>query len=108
MPKFIDDKKAIIDSNLYSEVFEKKGLKFITIRRTKNFQSLVGIDFEILEEHIWSKSDSLLKLSNRYYRSSEFWWTIGIINGKPTDAHYNIGDVVYIPKRPTAIVESMR
>jgi len=108
MPKFLDDKIAILNSDSYKEVFEKRGLKFIRIRRTKNFSKLVGVDFEVRNEHIWTTSDSLFKLSNRYFGNYDFWWTISMINGKPTDAHYSIGDIVYIPKNPSKIVELMR
>ena len=65
------------------------------------------MEFEVLEEHVWSKSDSLIKLANRFYNNSTMWWTIGIINGKPTDAHYKIG-ILFIPLKPNKIVESMR
>ena len=108
MPKFLNDKKATLNNSSYFDVFERKGVKFLRIRRTKDFSPLVGIEFEILKEHIWTKTDSLIKLSNKYYRNSENWWTIAILNGKPTDAHYSIGDVVYIPQNPTQIIESMR
>ena len=108
MPEFLSDKKAILNSTVYADVFERKGVKFLTIRRTSDFSSLTGMEFEVLEEHVWSKSDSLIKLANKYYNNSTVWWTIGIINGKPTDAHYKIGDVVYIPRSPIQIVESMR
>ena len=108
MPKFLNDKDAFVSADLYSEVFERKGVKFLKIRRTKDFSPLVGIDFEVYDEYIWTKTDSLFKLANKYYGSTEAWWTIGLINGKPTDAHFSIGDVVYVPKNPTIIIERMR
>ena len=108
MPKFLDDKEALLESNLYSDVFERKGVKFIRMRRSKDFTPLVGIDFEVYDDYVWTKTDSLFKLANRYYGSYDAWWTIGILNGKPTDAHFKIGDLVYIPKNPTQIIERMR
>ena len=108
MPKFLDDKTAILDSDSYKEVFVKRGVKFIRIRRTKDFSKLTGQDFEIREEHVWAATDSLNKLSSRFFGNYEFWWTIAMINGKPTDGHYTIGDIVYIPKNPTRIQELMR
>jgi hypothetical protein len=108
MPKFLDDKVAILNSDSYKEVFEKRGLKFIRIRRTKDFSKLVGQDFEIAEEHVWTSTDSLFKLSYRFFGEYDLWWTIAMINGKPTDAHYSIGDIVYIPKNPDRIMEMMR
>ena len=108
MPKFLDDKIAILNSDSYKEVFEKRGVKYIRIRRTKDFSKLTGVDFEVEEEHVWSVSDNLFKLSYRFFGDYEFWWTIAMINGKPTDGHYSIGDIVYIPKNPNRILEMMR
>ena len=70
MPKFLDDKEAILSSDSYKEVFEKRGVKFIRIRRTKDFSKLTGRDFEIREEHVWTSSDSLNKLSSRFFGQS--------------------------------------
>lgn len=108
MPKFLDDKIAILNSDSYKEVFEKRGLKYIRIRRTKDFSKLAGQEFEINKEHIWTTGDSLFKLSYRYFGNYDNWWTIATINGKPTDGHYSIGDIVYIPKNPLRLVEAMR
>lgn len=108
MPKYPKENYAILDSDLYSQVFEKKGVKFLRIRRTKDFSKLVGEELEILVEHVWSANDSLAKLSIRYYNSIQQWWVIGLANGKPTDGHYSIGDIVYIPRYPNYIEEKMR
>lgn len=48
-------------------------------------------------KHIWSEGDKYHKLSTQYYQDPTFWWVIARFNGKPTEAHLNIGDVVYIP-----------
>lgn len=108
MPSFYNDSNAILDDGLYYEVFEKKGVKFLRIRRTKNFSKLSGKEFEIMSEHTWSQGDSWLKLANKYYSQSSLWWTIAMVNGKPTDAHCSIGDVIMLPKRPNLIAEAMR
>lgn len=108
MPVYKNDAKALLDNDLYSEVFERKGVKFLKIRRTKDFTPLSGLELEVLEEHIWTKTDNLLKLSYKYYNTTEFWWAIGILNAKPTDAHFSIGDIVMIPRNPTFIIERMR
>ena len=108
MPKYPTDNYGILESDSYMSVFEKKGVKFLRIRRTKDFSKLVGEELEILVEHVWSINDSLVKLSNKYYGSMEQWWIIGLLNKKPTDAHYKIGDIIYIPKHPNYIKEKMR
>ena len=108
MPKYSSENNALLSNDLYFEVLERKGVKSLVIRKTTIFKSLQGNEFDILEEHVWSKSDSLYKLSNRYYGEYQYWWTIGITNSKPTDAHYSIGDVVYIPSNPYHIVELLK
>jgi len=108
MPKYSNDNKALLLNDLYFEVLEKRGVKSLVIRKTTTFDNLQGNEFDILDEHTWSQGDSLYKLSNRYYGEYQYWWTIGITNSKPTDAHYSIGDVVYIPSNPYHIAELLR
>jgi len=108
MPKYPNNDNAIINSDTYSEVKVNRGIKVLRIVRTKTFEDLQGQEFDILAEHVWNVSDKLFKISQKYYGSTEFWWIIGILNGKPTDAHYSIGDVVNIPSKPNQIVELLR
>ena len=108
MPKYSSDNKAILSNDLYFEVLEKKGAKSLVIQKTTNFKKLQGTEFDVSAEHIWSQGDSLYKLSNRYYGEYQYWWTIGLTNSKPTDVHYSIGDVVYIPSNPYHIAELLK
>ena len=108
MPSYTDDRNAILDSDIYSGIFERKGVKFLEIRRTKDFTSLRRVEVEVVDEHIWTKTDSLYKLSNRYFGSYDNWWVIALVNKKPTDGHYSIGDVVYIPSDVNLIKEALR
>lgn len=108
MPKYPNDEKAVITEQHYKNVMESKGLSHLQIRRTKTFENLQNQEFAILTEHVWTKTDKLIHLSRKYYGTNDFWWTIGLINGKPTDAHYTIGDVVNIPMNPSRIVEATR
>ena len=57
----------------------------------------------IKEEHVWSHGDTLFRLSRKYYGTDKLWTSIALINRKPTDAHYSIGDVVYIVEDPNAV-----
>jgi len=108
MPKYFNDQTAILRDDLYKEVFDKKGVKHLRIRRTSDFSNFQNLELEIMAEHIWSYGDSLFKLSNKYYGSYNFWWTISIVNAKPTDAHFKVGDITYIVKRPEEIRGLMR
>jgi len=108
MTKFYNDTNAFIDNDLYFDIFEKRGVKKITIRKSKDFSTLSGREFDVAEEHIWSQGDSFWKLANKHYGDPNMWWTIAIINKKPTDNHCQIGDVIYIPENGQAIAEAMR
>ena len=93
---------AINSERVYKEVFDSKGVEFIEHHRTKTFEVLQGLVFEF-DEHLWVVGDSLLKLSRKYYNNSVDWWIIGFVNGKPTDGHFKVGDVVRIPINPALI-----
>jgi len=108
MAKFYNDREAILNNDLYFDLFEKRGIKHIKITRTKNFSKLSGKEFQILEEHIWSQGDTFWKLADKYIGDTSLWWTLAIINKKPTDNHCSIGDVIYIPENAYLIAEAMR
>ena len=108
MPSYIDDANAVITDDLYFETFQEKGVNYLRIKRTKNFSKLQNQSYAILAEHVWSQGDTLFRLSNKYYGTYSLWWTISLINQKPTDAHYNIGDVVIIIENPNQIETIMR
>jgi len=108
MPSYPNNNDAILTDATHFSILERRGRKFVKFKRTKMFDKLSNLELEVLEEHVWSKVDKLFKLSIQYYGTKEFWWVIGIINKKPTDAHYQIGDVVYIPSNPGAVAEALR
>lgn len=108
MPSYRNNESAIIDSDLYSEVKEKRGIKTLRANRTVSFKEMQGQEVEILNEHTWAFGDTLIKLSLRYFNNPDYWWTIGILNKKPTDAHYSYGDIVFIPRNPQKIDGSVQ
>jgi hypothetical protein len=97
MTIFNKQEKAIIDNDLYFEILEVKGVKFIEIYRTVNFQRIKSRRISIKAKHVWSHGDKLFKLASRYYGDISKFWIIGLINKRPTDGHYKIGDEVLIP-----------
>lgn len=105
MPIYKNNPSGRLDNQSYFDIFEKKGVKYLTIKTTKNFKNAQGRSFELKQEHVWGFGDTLYKLSQKNYGTYDYWWTIGLINGKPTDAHFKIGDVVYIPRYPGKIQE---
>ena len=89
-------------SEIYERIFELRGVKSITHYGTKTFEKLDKMKLRVMN-HNWSYGDTLHKLALSYYGSPKNWWKIGLVNGKPTDAHYNIGDKVFIPVDPESI-----
>ena len=108
MPVYSKNNRALLSNDLYFEVLDNKGVKSLVIRRTVTFSKLQGTEFNVADEHVWSQGDNLLKLSNLYYDDSRYWWTIALTNSKPTDAHFSIGDIVYIPENPYYIAELLK
>jgi len=90
---------ATRDDELYKKVIENRGLNSITFFETAAFtldDSQTNLDFSFKEEY-WKDGYRLHKLSQKYYNSVEYWWLIGLFNQKPTDSHYENGDLVLIP-----------
>lgn len=108
MPKYLNDKNTRLDHDLYFEFLESKGVKSIRFRRTRDFSKVKGTTMEIVDEKIWSYGDTLFKISFEYYGTYDFWWCIALVNSKPTDSHFSIGDTVLIPADPSLIIEAMR
>ena len=38
-----------------------------------------------------------INYQKKYYGDAEYWWLIAWYNNKPTESHFKLGDVVYIP-----------
>ena len=108
MPKYPNHNQAILSNDLYFSIMEKKGLKFLKIKRTKTFEKVQGLELEIQTEHVWTKTDTLISLSRKFYGSNDYWWVLGMVNKKPTDAHYSIGDILYVPEDPVSVLEAIR
>ena len=53
--------------------------------------------FTHIETINWRVGDRLYKLANEYYGDSTKWWVIAWFNQKPTESHFSLGDIVYIP-----------
>jgi nucleoid-associated protein YgaU len=90
---------------LYSDIFEEKGVKFIHQYVTTTFRPLSTIEERQLTRVsvTWQVGDRLEKLSAKHYGNPTYWWVIARYNQKPTDAHFALGDIVYIPT-PLSII----
>tara|TARA_Y100001972_G_C7472566_1_gene240545 strand:+ start:47 stop:373 length:327 start_codon:yes stop_codon:yes gene_type:complete len=107
MPKYKNERIARLNTPEYATIFEDKGVKFVDIRRTITFESLKNLRIPVRTKHVWSYGNTLYRLSYLYYGTYDFWWVIGIVNNKPTDAHYEYGDEVIIPEDPYIVANSM-
>ena len=108
MPNYRKNPKALNNNELYKEVLEERGLENGVVQyKTK----LIGEDFKNVsvqsERHVWSMGDRFYKLSYQYYGTYEFWWVIAMFNAKPTEAHCNYGDPIYIPLNPLELVSEV-
>ena len=103
MAKYKNQRKATIYEESYKELFEKRNVDFLTIRRTITFEDLENVRIEVGNSRLWRPGDSLYKLSYEFYGRIDYWWTIALVNNKPTDAHFKFGDEVKIPADPTIL-----
>ena len=57
---------------------------------------------------VWTTGDSLFKLAEEYYSDKEYWYIIAWYNFKPTDAHFKLGDIVFIPTEISKVLSNFR
>ena len=84
---------------LYLKELKEKDLKYFRYYQTPQFRDLEEVDIDDIEDvgHSWGLGDRYYKLAHKYYGDPEMWWIIAWYNGKPTEAHLKIGDVVKVP-----------
>jgi nucleoid-associated protein YgaU len=92
---------------LYENVLEDRGLKTVKQYGTTTFKKLSPAQKSSLsvQKVSWQYGDRLDKLASRAYENPKYWWIIARFNGKPTDAHFQVGDLVRIP-RPLNLILS--
>jgi len=99
-----NDDETIIRSDAYFDLLERRGVKYIRIRKTMALSSLVGLELEIQQDdRYWTSTDNLRRVSLEYYSIPDYWWIIGLVNKKPTDGHWKIGDEILIPTNPITL-----
>ena len=93
--------------SIYENVFEDRGVKFIRQYGTTTLQALTEAQkSSIVEKEIfWEFGDRLDKIASREYGDATYWWIIARYNKKPTDAHFERGDTVLVP-RPLSLILS--
>lgn len=101
MPVSRYNKRELFINNLemYKQRLKEKGVEYVTQYDTAEYRlddSRDSYEFDFVEE-IWKDGYKLYKLSQKYYNSVDYWWVIGLFNEKPTDSHYEIGDLLLVP-----------
>ena len=100
MAKYKNQKIGTLRDSSYKRIFEKRQVDFIKIRRTITFEDLKRVNINIIDTREWRVGDALHRLSYEFYGRIDYWWVIALVNNKPTDAHFTIGDIIKIPRNP--------
>ena len=109
MNRYFTHTISVNDSPFYDKQIESRDLEQIRHQLLKNYTQLSREFVDKLEfsKDIWTINTSLYKLAHRYYNDQTKWWIIGMINLKPTDAHWRLGETVYIPINPGFILDRL-
>lgn len=97
----------ITNKEKYDNIIKKRITTNIVYYESPDFyfdESVKEYPFSFTRE-VWKHGDKLYKFSNRYYGETQFWWVIGLVNQKPTDSDFKIGDSVLIPTPLSEVLE---
>ena len=89
------------DVNYQKSLFSDRGIKQVMQYETPVFSyptngEMAGaLEIETVR---WGATHKLYNLAEEFYGEPELWWVIAWFNRKPTEGHFSIGDVVYIPQ----------
>ena len=97
MPKYTDRQIIENEDDSYKDKLDAREVSQVTHYGTIIFNREYFKSSYPTYEHTWKKGDRLFKLAYEYYDDMKYWWIIGMWNDKPTDAHYNYGDIIEIP-----------
>lgn len=101
------EKKGLLKNINYKHLKDKYDRESAVIYRTIDYGGLKNLNIEIASYGLWTASSSLIKISYEVYGQPDYWWVIGLVNAKPTDAHFSLGDEIYYPTSPTLIINSI-
>lgn len=95
-------KREIVENDLpeYFPLFERRGLTKIVQYKSGGlkFPSQEIVDKLTIHRRVWKRGDSFWKYASDFYDGrADLWWVIAFFNNAPTDAHMNIGHIVFIP-----------
>lgn len=87
--------------DIYENVFRNRSIKSVIQFNTAKFKYPTDEEIRQLDvtTELWKVGARLYKFADKYYGDPELWWIIAWYNKKPTEGHFEIGDLVYIPLR---------
>ena len=99
MGRYDNRNKAKNSEISYHDYFEDRGINHVIQFTTPRILPLTNSNNQTITriEHTWSTGDKLWKLAQLYYGLPNYWWLIAWYNQKPTESHFTVGDVIYIP-----------
>ncbi len=107
-----DVRRVIVndDQGYQEDILERRGIKTMTQYSTPilTYPTPNQIRDLNVKGVTWKRGTSLSKLAAKEYGDSKLWWIIAWFNKRPTDAHFNIGDKVFIPKPLEKIIRQFR
>ena len=97
-------------SGMYEDFLEQRDLKRVKHYTTPLLNHPTPAQRRRMRttKHVWKTGDTLMKLAYEHYKDVKLWWVIAWYNMKPTDAHYKLGQTVYIPQSIGDILSMLR
>lgn len=98
--KFNRSNITLTKSGIYSKVLKNRSGSSVSLETTVSIPSPTELmlDDQITEKSVlWTQGTKMWKLAADHYGDGRLYWVIGLYNEKPTDAHWEIGDLVHIP-----------
>jgi len=83
----------------YPNLLKKRKRNFVRIFETNKYNEVAEEDRVSLVSDvvIWQQGMKFYKLAYQYYGNIDYWYIIAIFNKKPTDAHVQLGEEIFIP-----------
>lgn len=97
-------------NDLYYNLLNKRLVKNINHYETPKYI----IDFNSISKyttvhkHIWTLGDRYYKLASLHYGDPKDWWILALYNSKPTESNINLGDIIYIPKPLSTVLNYIK
>jgi len=111
MPSRYDNRRIFRNTDeIYFNILEERGLTSIVQYVTPVFNKVTQAErMRITKlQKVWTVGDRLYKLAAEHYGDPKLWWVIARFNSKPTDAHFKLGEMVYIPMPLETMLEYYR